>query len=83
MIIWTRQKIEVCDDPQRRCYNGVWYKSKMVWSAWKALGYPKTTEDGERRIKDWQAWDKYITAINKTNIEREYQLTDGPVPCST
>ena len=80
MVIWTREKIEVCDDPQRRCYNGAWFKTKMVWSEWKALGYPKTPEDGLRQIIDWQAWDKYITAINKTNIEREYQLTDGALP---
>jgi len=81
MIIWTREQIEVYDDPQRRCYNGAWFKTKIVWSAWKALGYPKTSEDGLRRIIDWQAWDKYIAIINKKTIVREYQLTDGPVPC--
>jgi hypothetical protein len=83
MIIWTREKIEVNDDPQRRCYNGCHFSTKKVWAEWKALGYPKTTEDGERRIKDWLAWDRYIEAINKTKIVREYQLTDGAVPCST
>lgn len=80
MIIWTREKIEVNDDPQCRCYNGAWFKTKIIWSEWKALGYPKTIEEGERRIKDWLAWDRYIEAINKTNKQREYQLTDGALP---
>jgi len=80
VIVWTREKIKVNDDPLGRCYNGCHFSTKKVWSEWKALSYPKTPEDGLRRIIDWQAWDKYIETINKSKIEREYQLTDGAVP---
>jgi len=80
MIIWVRKKIEVPTDPQRRYYNGCWFSSKMVWSEWEALGYPKTKEDGESQIKDWFAWDRYAEKINNLKLEREYKLTDGVLP---
>ena len=80
MIIWTREKREVNTDPQRRCYNGCHAKSEMRWQPWKALGYPATREQGEARILGWKQWDKYISQVNKTNVEREYALTDGCVP---
>lgn len=59
-----RKQIEVNTDPQRRYYNGCHASSKMVWTEWYDLGYPKSKEDGEISI-----------ALYKSiNPGREYKL---------
>lgn len=73
-IILTRQQVEVNTDPQRRCYNGAHAKSEMQWTPWTPLGYPKTQESGEQRIKSWKEWDEGIRKLNGSKRETEYKL---------
>lgn len=46
-----RKKVEVCTDPQRRCYNGVFFSSEMQWTAWGDISYSTKKEDAEESIK--------------------------------
>lgn len=73
-IILIRKKREVNTDPQRRCYYGVHAKSEMQWTGWSPLGYPKTQEEGEERIRTWVEWDEYISKLNSTKNLTEYKL---------
>ena len=52
-----RSLVEVCTDPQRRCYNGASASSEMRWTEWKTLlsaWGSRTKEDLENSLKTYQ-----------------------------
>lgn len=61
---------EVCTDPQRRCYNGVFFSSRMEWTEWADLwGERGTREEVEESMRQWQK-------INPK--DRKYRIVENP-----
>jgi hypothetical protein len=54
VILQVRKKVEVCTDPQRRCYDGVWASSKWVWTEWSDVYRPRTREDAEDSVRTYR-----------------------------
>lgn len=52
--IQGRRQTLVNIDPQRRCYDGRHYNSKLVWTDWYYLGTVYTREEAEESVKSWQ-----------------------------
>lgn len=44
--LWVRKPTEVCTDPQRRCYDGVFASSKVLWTEWGHISNPANREEG-------------------------------------
>jgi hypothetical protein len=51
----VRKQVEINTDPQRRCYDGGHFSSKMVWTDWAEVYRPATKEDGEASIRTFQS----------------------------
>ena len=35
--VWFRRKVEINTDPQKRCYDGCYFSSKMEWTKWSSI----------------------------------------------
>ena len=57
MTKWTlliRRGRVVIDDPQRRCYNGAFFKSHIEWEPWELWlkdNFYKTKEDADQAAR--------------------------------
>lgn len=72
-VIVTRILREVCTDPMRRCYYGVFAKSEMQWSDWFIHEYVKE-EDIERRLQFWRELNDYAVSQRGENGKSEYKV---------
>jgi hypothetical protein len=53
--IWFRKQIEVNTDPQRRCYDGCHFSSRLEWTEWaRVCGY-RTEEDANRSVRTFKS----------------------------
>lgn len=82
--IETRLQVEVNTDPQRRCYNGCNFSSKVVWTAWEVLHSEVPKNEVERKLKFWRGLNSYaVSQRGKIGTLREYRAviwkpgTDG------
>ena len=71
MILYTRRKILINTDPQRRCYYGCHAKSELVWTAWEVLDYNGT----EQELTSWRELNDYAISQRGEEARREYKLT--------
>lgn len=65
-VLQCKKATEVNTDPQRRCYNGCHFSSKMVWSDW----YDVVSSDDKVDIEQSKA---NFQSINPT---WKYQVVD-------
>jgi hypothetical protein len=49
-----RKLQEVCTDPQRRCYDGVFASSEMHWSEWKTIYTATSKDDAESSVATYK-----------------------------
>jgi len=56
--VWFRRKVEVCTDPQRRCYDGAFFSSEIVWSGWDSICTYSTKEIAESSAATFQGINK-------------------------
>ena len=71
MILYTRRKILINTDPQRRCYNGCHAKSELVWTAWEVLDSNGT----EQKLTFWRELNNYAISQRGEEARCEYKLT--------
>jgi hypothetical protein len=73
IIIEQRSAMLVNTDPQRRCYNGCHFSSKIVWSQWCDFEY--TTEDKvERRLEFWRELNQGAVEARGETAAREFRI---------
>lgn len=61
-----RKKVEVCTDPQRRCYDGCFFSSEWVWEDWWTPGTDfASLEEAEASVKSWKACDESAYRIGR------------------
>lgn len=64
--VWFRKRIEVNTDPQRRCYDGCHFSSRMVWTEWgRVCGYPTQ-----------EAAEASAATFKSINPDREYKIEE-------
>lgn len=70
MILYTRRKILINTDPQRRCYNGCHAKSELVWSQWEVVTY----NGNEEKLTFWKELNDYAVSQRGEGARCEYKL---------
>ncbi len=76
-ILQHRVLLEICTDPLRRCYDGVFAKSELRWSAWSDLGYYDTEEQATAKLPFWRELNDYaVSQRGKTNTLKEFRVIE-------
>ena len=57
-LVQSRERVEVCTDPQRRCYNGAFASSEMQWTPWATLYPIRGREEAEKSVQNWTELNK-------------------------
>lgn len=70
----TSIKHEVNTDPQRRCYNGCHYSSKLVDTPFEVLESWPTQEIVERRLKFWTELNDYAVSQRGESARRKFRV---------
>lgn len=63
------KRIEVCTDPQRRCYDGCFFSSKVVWTEWDTLF----------TRKDLASLEDTKLAFSRANPTHKYRIQEQQV----
>jgi hypothetical protein len=63
--VQVRRGTLINDDPQRRCYDGCYFKSHMEWEEWKDWTEVPTLEDAERQVRIFQRGDQQLRFFEK------------------
>lgn len=53
--LYVRRQILINTDPQRRCYNGCFAKSELIWTDWVDLFDSNDLEDLKLTMKTFQS----------------------------
>lgn len=75
--IYFRHKTLINTDPQRRCYNGHHFSSKVVWTAWKPLE-TIASDRVEIRLKFWRELNDYAVKERGQGTEQEFKVEELP-----
>jgi len=75
LAIFTRHKVEVNTDPQRRCYNGLHFSSEFRYTPWEVLEYVTVTEL-PRRLEFWKELNDYAVSQRGESARREFKLEE-------
>jgi hypothetical protein len=76
-IICRSRKL-INTDPQRRCYNGCHYSTKLIWTKWELLDSTITSEKAELRIKFWAELNDYAVSQRGNVAKREFKIIEVP-----
>lgn len=77
--IYRRNKVFVNDDPQRRCYNGCYFRSHYEWGPWERLESTKWLKPGadiNERLKFWQELNAYAVRQRGEDAMAEYKIVE-------
>ena len=74
-VIYSRQRILVNTDPQRRCYNGCHFSSELRWSDWVRLE-TTTPEKAARRLTFWEELNDYAVKERGEEAKREFKIIE-------
>ena len=61
-------------DPQRRCYNGAHYSSKLIWTPWETLESNTPPENIEGRLDFWRELNEYAVSKRGKSATTEYRV---------
>lgn len=71
----VRKLVEINTDPQRRCYNGCHFESKIVWTDWETLELDTPPEKVEARLKFWRELNDYaVSQRGKVGTLSEFKV---------
>lgn len=71
--IQMRNRQLVNTDPQRRCYNGCHYSSKLVWQPWVDLE-TTTLVKVIRRIQFWKELNDYAVSQRGKSALTQFRI---------
>ena len=63
--VHIRRGTLINDDPQKRCYNGCYFKSHMEWGAWEKWMEGPDKEWADRTVQLFQREDQQLKAVEK------------------
>lgn len=76
-IICRKHRV-VNTDPLRRCYNGAYARTALVWTAWEDLDYQPTLERAQGRLKFWSELNDYAVSQRGQSAKREHKIVEVP-----
>ncbi len=68
-----RSRRLVNTDPQRRCYNGAHFSSKLIWTNWEEL-CSTNMERAEARLAYWRDLNDFAVSQRGEEARSEYKL---------
>jgi hypothetical protein len=71
--IHQRHKYLYNTDPQRRCYNGAHFSSKLYWTDWTHLE-TCSKEKAQERLTFWREVNDYAIEHRGEEARREFKL---------
>lgn len=75
-VVEKRSLREVCTDPLRRCYHGVFAKSELRWTEWETLeSWPDSEEVATRRLEFWRGLNDYAVRERGQGARAEFRVT--------
>ena len=83
LVIQMRSRELINTDPQRRCYNGAHFSSKLVWTEWEDLEYMKYLKPGtdpQDRLRFWRELNDYAVSQRGESARREFRLIEDNTP---
>ena len=60
--IYSRCRILVNTDPQKRCYNGCHFSSELIWGAWELVNYNVSEDSVQDKLKFWRELNDYAVS---------------------
>lgn len=72
-----RRRILINTDPQRRCYNGAYFSSELVWSGWESLDTSATLEQAADRLKFWTELNDYAVSQRGESAKCEFKIEEA------
>ena len=76
--IERRKRIVVNTDPQRRCYNGCYFSSELVWLGWESLNSGVSAETVEDKLKFWRDLNDYAISQRGESARCEFRVVEEP-----
>lgn len=71
--LYTRARVLVNTDPQRRCYNGCHFSSELQWTAWAVLdSFP--ADQAAAKLQFWQELNNYAVSQRGESAKREFKM---------
>lgn len=71
-----RKKRLINTDPQRRCYNGCHFSSKLVWTPWEVFDSNVKPEKVEDTLKFWRELNDYAVSQRGEGARAEYVIVE-------
>lgn len=76
ITIEHRAFVEVCTDPQRRCYDGAWFSSEFQWTAWSDLESFVKLENADSRLEFWRDLNAYAVRERGKGALKEFRVRE-------
>ena len=76
MIIEMRRRYLVNTDPQRRCYNGCYAKSELVWGEWDWLELNVPEEKVEQRLASCRELNDFAVSQRGEEARKEFRAVE-------
>lgn len=73
-IIMRRMLLLINTDPQRRCYDGCHFSSKLIWSEWGELDGATTKEKADLRLEFWTRLNDYAVSQRGEGARHEFKI---------
>ena len=71
--IEQRKRLLINTDPQRRCYNGAYASSELVWTPWEHFVTESTTVVHEK-LTFWKELNDYAVNCRGESARCEYRI---------
>lgn len=79
--IMKRERRLINIDPLRRCYNGAYFSSELVWTAWEPLVLSVTKSKAKQALQFWRELNDYAVSQRGAEARSEYQLRAKAALC--
>ena len=72
--LYSRTKVEVNTDTQRRCYNGCHAKSELRYTAWEVLHYSIPESRKESSLVFWRVLNDFAVSQRGESARSEFKV---------
>lgn len=72
--LYTRKRVLINTDPQKRCYNGAYYSYRYDWTPWELLVPDVREEEKERTLKYWMELNQIAVDARGPEAEKQFAL---------
>ncbi len=74
--IERRRRILINTDPQKRCYNGCYFSTELIWSNWEAFESNVDKNKVNEKLKFWRELNDYAVGSRGESAKVEYRTNN-------